>query len=211
MKSALCTTRNALLQRGVDLSKSQGLISIPENLLTDLPVHMEYRKDCEQVPELQQLLPYVTLHDEQSRFFVYGRGPKGGEQRLVGKLSLGLGGHVDTAPFGVSLEEHLVLEAFRELEEEASLKPDGRSLIRAALISDQVPDGNLVSVGSVHLGIWYLRQVTQDEVGALEDGIILNGQWMTIDEIFSNLGRFEPWSQIIIQHFLDTSHASLKL
>src|SRR5215216_4528766 len=52
------------------------------------------RAPAETNPELKQIIPYVLLvHGE--RIFHYVRGKKSGEQRLVAKGSVGIGGHMN--------------------------------------------------------------------------------------------------------------------
>lgn len=196
-KPALTVTRDSLVKAGIDLGASQALLPISE-AFWHLPTQISDRALCETDPSLQQLLPYITVFNEEGKIFVYGRGAKGGEQRLVGKLSLGLGGHVDTpTPVAMGLQRHLLGEAQRELSEEASLK--NPYIVFEALISDQLPDGNAVPVGSVHLGLWGATVVQMSDVGELEDGIILNGDWMDLEQAAENFDRFENWSRMIIR------------
>ncbi len=198
MKCALVTTRDDLKVAGVDLGHGRQLLPIPATFW-NVPTKMVDRAICETDSSTQQLLPYITLRNGD-RVFVYGRGPKGGEQRLMGKLSCGLGGHIDTVPPG-SLDAHVRNEAARELAEEASLICN-RPFTFQGLISDQLPDGNDVPVGSVHLGIWGIAHVLASDLGDLEDGIILAGEWMTPQELIQNFDRFESWSQLAILHML---------
>ena len=197
-KPALTVTRKQLADIGVDLGTTQQLLPILP-VFWSLVTTISDRATCETDPSLQQVLPYVTLLNEKGQVFVYGRGAKGGEQRLVGKLSLGLGGHVDTEPpIGSTLYAHLCDEARRELKEEASLTRELPLRLRK-FISDQTPDGNEVPVGSVHLGIWFTTEITNADLGTLEDGVIVNGEWMDFPTLVANLDRFESWSQIIIR------------
>lgn len=196
-KPALTASRAYLQSLGINLSRGQHLLPIPEFLWEDLDTQISDRAVCESDPSRQQLLPYVTLVDKSNRVFTYRRGGGGGESRLIGKRSVGLGGHVDTfPPVGVSLEDHLQAEAARELEEEVQVT--GVSIRFVGLLSDQEPDGNRVPVGQVHLGIWGLAKVDTTSIGSLEEGIILDGKWCTIEELLSQKSEFENWSQICI-------------
>ena len=201
-KPALTATRINLAACGVPL-RSHGLdvLPIPDSFWP-VPTEVSDRAVCETQPHIQQLIPYVTLINEHNQLFVYGRGEKGGEKRLVGKLSLGLGGHVDTE-CGGDLKEHLALEALRELKEEASLTLSKEDILFQALLSDQMPDGNAVSAGSVHLGIWCVAFVTSSDIGKLEAGIINDGDWLSLDVAAGMFDSFETWSQMIIRELQD--------
>lgn len=198
-RPALAVKRADLEQIGLDLSSGQKLFDIPFEFW-DLDTFVADRDICETDPSIQQLLPYIVLiNSETGKFFVYGRGKGGAESRLVGKLSIGLGGHVDHPNYG-NLSSLLREEAYRELKEEANVVPSAISFYK--LISDQLPDGNEVPVGSVHIGLLGLAFVTDDDIGELEEGIILDGTWMDKTELLQNLSRFENWSKMIISDFI---------
>jgi predicted NUDIX family phosphoesterase len=200
-KPALVTTRTCLREHIGDLET--GMIDLDdldngaEDFFDKIETYVADRATCETNPEEQQLLPYVTLISPEGNFYVYGRGKEGGEGRLHGKLSIGLGGHVDTATFG-NLYDHLHDEAGRELEEEVGLEPDTYELTFSHLISDQEPDGKEVSVGSVHLGIWGWANIEESQLGAAEKDVIVGGEWHDLDWLVANVERFEPWSKMAI-------------
>lgn len=217
-RPALCMTRTQIKDlAGIDLSSiaQRSVIDLGEvgAEFWDVPVTLQDRdlevaKDglgCEVNTEHQQLLGYVTVTNDDDKIFVYGRGDGGGEPGLHGKLSIGLGGHIETLPDDdndlVQLDDypallaHVIIDAERELEEEAGLID--LDIVPVALLSDQTPDGKPVSVGSVHLGVWCLTQIEGD-VGALESGVITKGEWWTMEQLEAAKDRFEPWSQMVI-------------
>src|SRR5438132_3277038 len=58
------------------------------------------RSPAETNPALKQIIPYVLLvHGD--RVFHYVRGKKSGEQRLVAKGSIGIGGHMNDGDGGL--------------------------------------------------------------------------------------------------------------
>src|SRR5437762_38788 len=94
------------------------------------------RGPAETNPELKQIIPYVLLvHGE--RVFHYVRGKKAGEQRLVAKGSIGIGGHMNDG------DEHLFAldrDAYnaavqREVAEEVHLETTYSNHV-VALIND---------------------------------------------------------------------------
>lgn len=81
-----------------------------DNLMSKL------RCEAECDPSFKQLIPYVLVeHKPTHRFFMTTR--IGGEERLKGQASIGLGGHLDCG-------EDVVDALFRELEEEVGLEKD---------------------------------------------------------------------------------------
>jgi len=129
-------------------------------------------------PVWQQIIPYIVLR-RKNLFFIYERGGAGSayqEKRLQGRVSCGIGGHVE------SQDRHLMRALYRELNEEvvftlfnssAPVQFDGQVEI-LGLVKDDTND-----VGRVHLGV-----VGQVQLG-LNFDISLNPQG---DEAVS--GRF---------------------
>ena len=86
------------------------------------------RDEAEQRPDYKQIIPYVILR-RGDEVFVTRRLSKGGEARLHGKISIGIGGHITP------------------VDEQGELSPCG-------FIND---DSN--AVGSVHLGACFTLPV----------------------------------------------------
>ncbi|MBM3891417.1 MAG: hypothetical protein FJ388_20075, partial [Verrucomicrobia bacterium] len=64
------------------------------------------RAEAETDPSFKQIIPYVVITDGE-RVLHYVRGKKAGEQRLVAKGSIGIGGHIndeDHSLFAVGLD-----------------------------------------------------------------------------------------------------------
>ena len=83
------------------------------------------RSRAEHDPGCKQLIPYVIL-THAGRVLHYVRGKKGGEQRLVAKGSIGIGGHLNDLDENLfSYDEHSYLAGVqREVAEEfAPAKP----------------------------------------------------------------------------------------
>ena len=144
-----------------------------------------------------QLLPYITLMNDAGEVFCYYRGKAGEESRLHGALSIGLGGHVDTAVAPLDkLEHHLKREAGRELAEEAGivLADPVNQLTFTHLIYDATNP-----VGRVHLGIRCVYRMTSadrvdPEKGTIEKGFFRHPSKFTPEEVV----RMENWSQVCL-------------
>lgn len=161
---------------------------------------------CEENPQRQQLIPYLTLVNQDFKLFTYSRGSAGGEDKLKTKLSVGLGGHVDSAPpLGHTLHSWLIAEARRELEEEVGFVAPAQIIFDALLLDrlKETEDNGSVYVGQVHAGLLSFVSCTSAEVVKLEQGVIEHGSWVSVEELLSPevFSRLEPWSQAAVTEY----------
>jgi predicted NUDIX family phosphoesterase len=152
------------------------------------------RAQAETNPDFKQIIPYVIITDGKS-ILHYVRGKKAGEQRLVSKGSIGIGGHIND-------EDHTLftfgLEAFqeavkREVCEELSIQGqfDAKPI---GLINDDSTE-----VGRVHLGVVHVLSCTPDKVKKNEQ-VITQVEFIPIDELKSKRDQMETWSQLCIDN-----------
>lgn len=150
------------------------------------------RGDMEEDPSYKQLISYciITNNDET---LVYKRLEGGGETRLHGLLSIGVGGHMNDVEDEADIDGKLRVNAARELEEEVGLSSDDVKNIEVhGLIND---DGN--DVGKVHIGLVLKIDVEKDKViNNEEDTIAL--EWVKND-VLETMSPYESWSELIIR------------
>ena len=150
------------------------------------------RGDMEEDPSFKQLISYciITNNDET---LVYKRLEGGGETRLHGLLSIGVGGHMNDVEDEADIDGKLRVNAARELEEEVGLSSDDVKNIEVhGLIND---DGN--DVGKVHIGLVLKIDVEKDKViNNEEDTIAL--EWVKND-VLETMSPYESWSELIIR------------
>ncbi len=102
------------------------------------------RCEAELNPDFKQIIPYVLLrHRDTGDIFTTTR--LGGDSRLQGMLSIGLGGHMDEG-------ENVISCLLRELEEEVGLTD--KDIVSLTLYGYLFNDDS--EVDSVHLGIVYI-------------------------------------------------------
>jgi predicted NUDIX family phosphoesterase len=147
------------------------------------------RAAAETNPSLKQIIPYVLLV-HGGRVFHYVRGKKSGEQRLVAKGSLGIGGHMNDEDEGLFTLDHDAYAAAvqREVAEEVNLEAKYTNHI-VALINDDSSD-----VGRVHLGVVHIFQLDSDAARKREAQITEAG-FLTPDELRARRENLETWSQ----------------
>ncbi|HDD3598463.1 TPA: NUDIX domain-containing protein [Staphylococcus aureus] len=151
------------------------------------------RGDMEEDPSYKQLISYCLLENEHGEILVYERLSGGGEARLYGQSSIGVGGHMNDVPGAESINEVLRVNAQRELEEEVGLsEQDSQNMEYIGFIND---DNN--EVGKVHIGVVFKITVSTNDVEAKETDT-LRIKWVEKGNIES-YDDFETWSALILQ------------
>jgi predicted NUDIX family phosphoesterase len=156
--------------------------------------HFMPRAQAEINPEFKQVIPYVVITDGKSVLH-YVRGKKAGEQRLVAKGSIGIGGHVND-------EDHTLFafgaQAFKEaVEREVCEEVAIQGAFEAkpvGLINDDSTE-----VGRVHFGVVHLLICAADKVKKNEQ-VITQLEFVPIEELQKKREQMETWSQFCLDH-----------
>ena len=143
----------------------------------------EPRTVMEQDPSFKQIIPYLVLRDGL-RYFLMRRTTAGGDPRLHGRYSIGVGGHLNPGDGG------LLGGLRREWDEElvAGFVPDFRLV--ALLNDDTTP------VGAVHLGAIYLADAAGRPV-AIRETDKLSGDFAEPAAVNEVRDRLETWSALV--------------
>ena len=150
------------------------------------------RDEAENDPTHKQIIPYVILAFE-GKVLYYVRGKRAGEQRLVAKGSIGIGGHLNDADVGLFRlnEEHYNRIVEREVHEEIHLLSKSRNQI-VALLNDDTTE-----VGRVHLGIVHVFKLAEPKVEKRE-AMITRLTFLPKNELLARRETMETWSQICV-------------
>lgn len=167
----------------------------PERLL-DLPQHFLARGRAEEDPSYKQLIPYQLFCCDR-RFFVYQRGGGVGEGRLIGRLSLGIGGHInlqdgrdgrlDSAGYQAALH--------RERQEEL-LCADTLPGVFLGWINDESSPVGRVHLGAVHLGL--IESESNLAIRPHGEDLHFRG-WWSASMIRQEAEQFEAWSLLALE------------
>lgn len=150
------------------------------------------RGDMEEDPTFKQLISYCILENENDELLVYERLSGGGEARLHGQSSIGVGGHMNDVKGAESINEVLRVNAQRELEEEVGLSESkSQNLAYIGFINDDTNE-----VGEVHLGVVFKIHVNSNDVEAMETDT-LRIKWVDQSKI-EDYDEFETWSALIL-------------
>ena len=150
------------------------------------------RAQAENDPTHKQLIPYVLLMITDKVLY-YVRGKKAGEQRLVAKGSIGIGGHMNEADESFFALDEAAYRAGVEREVNEEIKIDTKFEDRiVALLNDDTTD-----VGRVHLGIVHVFKLPEPKVEKRE-AMITGLAFLTKEELLARRESLESWSQICV-------------
>ena len=150
------------------------------------------RAQAENDPTYKQIIPYVLLAFK-NKVLYYVRGKKTGEQRLVAKGSIGIGGHMNETDESLFALDEQAYRAGVEREVNEEIKIDSQFEDRiVALLNDDATE-----VGRVHLGIVHVFKLAERKVEKRE-AMITNLSFLTRAELIACRESLESWSQICV-------------
>lgn len=151
------------------------------------------RNDAETNEDFLQLITYTVLCYEDK---VYCTHRLGGDPRLTGKYSIGIGGHVAGG-------ENYANTIYREIEEEVTLKSGDYS---AAAFAGYIYC-NLAPVNRVHLGLLFTARSNKENIHCREKDK-LAGEWITKDELkqLYDAKQLEDWSALAYKYLFGGTH-----
>lgn len=169
---------------------------------------------AERDKSILQFIPYIICTTPSGKVFSYSR-KGGGEGRLEGKKSIGIGGHVnidDKLP-GEAEENKTrqpntwdivttgaVREATEELHLDSLYVEEHIKQVGIIHTPNDGEEGKITSspkVGEVHIGIIYLLDVEEDLMLQPNEGMI---NPCFISNKPSDLANFEFWSRLCLNH-----------
>ena len=148
------------------------------------------RAQAEHDPTHKQIIPYVLITCGD-KVLHYVRGKKAGEQRLVAKGSIGIGGHMNETDESLFALDEAAYRAGVEREVAEEIKIDSPFEDRiVALLNDDSTE-----VGRVHLGIVHVFKLAEPKVEKRE-AMITNLAFLNKEELLAKWDSLETWSQI---------------
>ncbi len=167
-------------------------------------------RGVEHDPSYKQIIPYMYVV-RNDKFLLYRRASdpsKYHEPRLAGKVSLGIGGHVDEG-------EDIFACMRREFEEEAALrKPGGEIMFKSsAEFMDElkpvcvgVLDDERDGVGAVHLGMVFRISLQADHDVSMRNGESTVFEYLTVQDYGQRekSGQLVPesWTGMVVRNCL---------
>jgi predicted NUDIX family phosphoesterase len=179
-----------------ELGAFQGLHFEPEKYLATLLSRGNNfflaRASAETDPTHKQIIPYVLITCD-GKILHYVRGKKAGEQRLVSKGSIGIGGHMNDTDESLFAWDEAAYRAGveREVNEEIRIESPFEDRI-VALLNDDATE-----VGRVHLGIVHVFKLSEPRVEKRET-MITNLAFLSPHELRARREALETWSQYCV-------------
>jgi predicted NUDIX family phosphoesterase len=156
------------------------------------------RSLAEDDPRFKQLVAYVAFR-WQGQIFHYLRSPRVGEQRLAGRRSIGIGGHLNASDVGDRVDDAGLRRAMRrELREEVELGEEPEIRYVGIIDDDQEP------VSRVHLGIVAVAELREPRL-TLRDPTLADGRFDPPADVLARLDEFEGWSRLCLPALLGAS------
>lgn len=159
--------------------------------LTKALGHLEIKRrgDVEEDPSYKQLISYVVVKNNKGETLLYTRLSGGGESRLHGQSSVGIGGHMNPVD-GLSGYPLLLENTKREVVEEIGVEPIEIGLY--GLVNDDSND-----VGEVHVGLVYIANIGEQDINITETDT-LSVKWVTDIKFY----ELETWSQLLRDEYV---------
>lgn len=150
------------------------------------------RSEAENNPTYKQIIPYALIVCRNTVLH-YVRGKKAGEQRLIAKGSIGVGGHMNEGDESLFAMDEQAYRAGveREVNEEIKIDTAFEDQIVALLNDDST------EVGRVHLGIVHVFKLTEPKVEKRE-AMITGLTFLPKNELLARRETMETWSQICV-------------
>jgi predicted NUDIX family phosphoesterase len=153
------------------------------------------RAQAENDPTHKQIIPYAIIAYGDTVLH-YVRGKKAGEQRLVAKGSIGIGGHMNDTDESLFAWDEQAYRAGveREVNEEITIDSPFEDRI-VALLNDDTTE-----VGRVHLGVVHIFRLAEPKVQKRE-AMITNLSFLNREQLLALRDNLETWSQLCVDSF----------
>lgn len=184
----------------------QAYALLPRHLVDDKDKLLGYSMQIGYV--LPQILGYFQIVNPEGRILTYQR--KGKEKGLLGKWSIGVGGHVNHEDFledssmTPGLNDILAIGAQRELEEELGIDTSWLEMFNT---SDDFAEAissilftRVDNTSAMHVGLPASIELAEHMVDniKLDPAEFLNYKWLTPEELKLSGLEFETWSELLI-------------
>lgn len=163
----------------------------PDALLAVDDFYFMNRSTAERHSAVRQVIPYIIVMSAAC-VLGYRRSLLGTEERLIGELSIGWGGHIEAVDRGAGERQPSMYDlisncAVREIREELSLEPP---LVRTqlGLIIDDSP------VGRFHVG-WLEVWAYPETISTVAHDTASEVFWLNLSQLEELEDGLEPWSR----------------
>lgn len=166
-----------------------------------------YRRDAEFDTENLQVIPYMIivgadLESESGDLCVFTTHRIGGDNRLVGKYSIGTGGHIENGEaIGNAIVRELMEEVGLDQYHWFDLSGNAAAFSHAGTADVAIIYDESSEVNSVHAGLILVCTVEDMNHVAVSEPDKLEGEWIKVEDLFTDYdakGLLEDWSHIAL-------------
>lgn len=170
-----------------------------EKALNQAGVWWGIRGVLETDKRFRQIIPYIVVR-KGDKIATYVRGSSGGEERLHGKMAVGIGGHIDMLDNWCGIDYQtdpymtVVRAANREFTEEVTLRgwTDQQFKLKGFIVD------NSDDVGQVHIGVLVELTVPETCEIASNEPDLADIQFYTREELLAQADRLERWTALYL-------------
>lgn len=156
------------------------------------------RAELENDHDFRQVIP-VAVFTHDGRIWAYRRTTTSGESRLVGKVTVAVGGHWDVDDIVsrdsiIDVQQSMVVALDREIVEEVKISSavTGVFQLKRCICSDET------EVDSVHIAVINMISLDGELIEPLEDKLESLG-FMTPEELMSGDYDLDTWGRLIAE------------
>ena len=187
----LCFPRQLLEEIGVFQGLSMDVVKYLPVVTSSKQLVYINRSAAEMDTRYKQLIPYVLVICN-GKVLRYRRGKGGGETRLHGLYSVGIGGHISDEDSSLFSNVGYSDGMRREIMEEVAVEEVNESTV--AVINDDSTE-----VGQVHFGVVHVMHVAKEDVVGHRSGIVAP-EFVPIADAVKNLSGYETWSRLCLEN-----------
>lgn len=202
-ENVLCVTRNNIPARFTKSHSAEAVSwkEISSHLYKSNPIFLP-RTRVETNKNYKQLIPYILISNIKGEYLCYKRA--GSEERLKGKYSVGIGGHINETDQGEKTEinepnglEQTIMQGFlRELHEETGIEnieisPSIEDNFLGTINEEESP------VGEVHLGLVLHYRLSPHSTLHLGEELS-QACWLPRKNMNGYMQYFELWSKLAL-------------
>src|SRR5580698_9048448 len=189
-EKVLCIERSLFERLGVFLGMNLEIEKYMPALTTRSNMLYVDREQAENDPRYKQIIPYALILCGD-KILRYRRGKRGGESRLHGLYSVGVGGHIleqDNWLFSRGLGYREAMR--RRLIEEVDIDVTGEMAV--AVMNDDSSE-----VGRFHFGVVHIVRVADESLAHWRHGVV-SPEFVPINEAVNDASSCESWSQFCL-------------
>ena len=163
-----------------------------------VPFGFTPRDECENDDSFKQMIPYIVVK-HGGKYLTYSRTNQSGEKRLVGKKSIGIGGHINQSdlPEGQHQLDAIIRNCIiREVKEELGVDLPTNRFFVGGILYNPADD-----VSRKHFGV-VAQACIEPETIRQPENTMTRLEWKPAFDLFRERNEYETWSKYLIEQIM---------